>query len=459
MSISETETAHADTNWSTFFEQFDSFDQRRKKQKQSGMNDYSLLGAVLRISDEVRLHSRFLFSMLNPDGAHFQHSAFCEKFMLALGYPDWLDWSELRVFREHNNIDLYLTDGERHVLIENKLNANDQHRQVSRYIDWVGTECNAREMPASPGDILFVYLSNGRQAPTPRSLQPYQLCTSIDGSFVVDERQRKVARYVNAHYRNHILSWISSCLDLVGDVGNLLNVRNAFLEYRLVVERVTRTYQSPVMNLEAFLLQTSPEFDSRSRIRHAFEIAREMSSIKAKWLATFFEAGLSELFNEHVGSGRLIPITAEDSRGLKSFQFARDHARRFFAENGSKDARNKGRFWRVWTGSSSRPVALAVLFGAKNLHIGVLPIQVGDSGIVEVDERLVGEFKLVVATELLEFKGHPGINGVLPGLVSWTVPPDKEIEDLSNLQGSRAKLIINALVEHVLHDRVVSFQH
>ena len=156
MSTSERESTSPDTRWPDFFEHFGRFDQRRKEEKQSGLNDYSLLAAVLNISDEVHLHSKFLFSTLNPNGAHYQDSAFCREFVTALGYPDFLDWSKLRVCREHSNIDLYLTDGERHVLIENKLNAIDQREQVSRYIDQVKAECNARERPASPDSILFI---------------------------------------------------------------------------------------------------------------------------------------------------------------------------------------------------------------------------------------------------------------------------------------------------------------
>lgn len=448
--------APTDTTWSTFFEHIESFDQRRKEQKRSGLNDYSLLGAVLRISDEVRLHSRFLFSMLNPDGAHFQGSAFGEAFMSALGYPDWLDWSRVRAFREHNYIDIYLTDGERHVLVENKLNAIDQQGQVRRYIDSVREACNEREMHASSEYILFVYLSNGRRAPTRASLQPYQLCTSIDGSFVVDEEQRKVAQYANVHYRDHIQLWISTCLEVVRHVDNL---RNAFMEYRVVVERITKTHKSSVMNLEAFLLEDSPELDSRSRIHHAFQIAREVLSLKAKWLTRMFEAGLSELLDEHVAGGCLVPINAGDSKNLESFQFAPQHARRFFAENSNRDAKNKGRFWRFSTGSSSGPVALAVLFGARNLHIGVLPVRVGDSGGVDFDEtRRIDEFTLVRATQFFEFKRHAAINRVFPGLISWTVLLNEEIENLSNFEGSRPKLVVTALLEHVLHESTMLVQ-
>ncbi|ABO59227.1 PD-(D/E)XK nuclease family protein [Burkholderia vietnamiensis] len=438
-----------DGAWSTFFEHFESFDRQRKNQKYIGLNDYSLLGSVLRFSDEVRLHSRFLFSMLNPAGQHFRNSAFGEAFMLALGYPDWLDWSKVRVFREYNYVDIYLTDGKRHVLVENKLNANDQHGQVRRYIDWVRAVNDEREMPTESDDILFVYLSNGRAAPTRTSLHPYKICASPSGLYVVDEGQRKLARFVNAHYRHHVLSWISTCLDVVRDITNL---HNAFTEYRLVVERVTKTYKSRVMSLEAFLLEDSQELDSRSRIRHALEIAKKIPLIKANWLASMFEEGLINLLGEDIDKGLLAPITAGDGKELERFQFARQHADLFFAEKIGRDVKDKGRFWRILAGPLSNSVALAVLFGARNLHIGVLPVRVSGVGVVELDKSQgINEFKLVLANQVFEFRRHAPINKVLPGLVSWAVPLEDEIENLARFPGSRQETVTKGLLEHILH--------
>jgi hypothetical protein len=437
-----------DGGWSIFFGHYERFDKQRKHQKGSGLNDYSLLGSLLRISDEVRLHSRFLFSMLNPDGPHFRDSVFGEAFMSVLGRTDWLDWCKVRVYREHNSVDLYLTDGKRHVLVENKLNASDQHGQVRRYIDWVRRVSEERETPADPDDVLFVYLSNGRPGPTRASLHPYEICASPVGAYVVDGEQQKLARFMNAHYHKHIVSWISTCLASVHDIENL---RNAFMEYRLVVQRITKTYKSRVMNLEAFLLEDSAQMDSRSRIRHAFEIARKLPGIKTSWLENMFEEGLDRLLQEQVSKNQLVPIAACDSVDLAPFRFERRHARLFFAERGSRDGKNKGRFWRVVSGPSSNAVALAVLFGASNLHIGLLPIRVGSSSAVELDpSRNIDEFNLASDGQFFELKRHTPINKVFPGLVSWTDPLDEEIENLATLEGSPQAFIVKALLERVL---------
>jgi hypothetical protein len=40
--------------------------------------------------------------------------------------------------------------------------------------------------------------------------------------------------------------------------------------------------------------------DSRSRIRHALEIAKKIPLIKANWLASMFEEGLINLLGEDI---------------------------------------------------------------------------------------------------------------------------------------------------------------
>ncbi|MEW9583182.1 PD-(D/E)XK nuclease family protein [Paraburkholderia sp. DGU8] len=453
-----TQNASIERGWSAFFEHFERFDQQRLHQKKEGLNDYSLLASVLRISDEVRLHSRFLFSMLNPAGLHFRGSAFAEAFMSALGHPDLLDWSAVRVHREHNYVDLYLTDGKRHVLIENKLNAIDQPGQIRRYVDWVRKEGEEGESSADADDVFFVYLSNGRSHPSPASLAPYQIETSLDGSYIVDSERGKLARFMSAHYAEHVLSWILTCLESVRDIKNL---RNAFEEYRVIVQRVTKTYKSRVMNLESFLLEDSAEMDSRSRIRYAFEISKKLPLIKAGWLTKMFEEGLTNLLREYVTNGQLVPISATESVDLERFQFVDRHARLFFNEKGTKEVKDKGRFWRITSGPLSDSMVLTVAFGRSHLHIGLLPIRVSDSNQTEFDKterKSACAFKLAADGEAFEFKRHAAINKVLPGLVSWSAPLDEEIENLATFEGSRQASVVKSLLERAIqgHPSLVS---
>ena len=100
----------------------------QNEQKKRGLNDYNILTSILKQSDEVRLHSRFLYSMLDPNGAHYQDTLFLQYFMeLALGHKEG-SYSNYRVEKEADNIDLLITDGKKYFIIENKIYAPDQPR-------------------------------------------------------------------------------------------------------------------------------------------------------------------------------------------------------------------------------------------------------------------------------------------------------------------------------------------
>nr|WP_314070834.1 PD-(D/E)XK nuclease family protein [uncultured Campylobacter sp.] len=58
--------------------------------KLRGNNDYNLFLALFDTSDEVRLHSRFICSLLEPNSPHYQKELFLELFIKACG----LDWAK-----------------------------------------------------------------------------------------------------------------------------------------------------------------------------------------------------------------------------------------------------------------------------------------------------------------------------------------------------------------------------
>ncbi len=57
-------------SWDIFFSELDKFKDVQNQQKQQGLNDFTALGSVLKANDEVRLHTRFIYSLLNPQEKH-----------------------------------------------------------------------------------------------------------------------------------------------------------------------------------------------------------------------------------------------------------------------------------------------------------------------------------------------------------------------------------------------------
>ena len=103
---------------SDLFVNYTKFKSIQEQQKKRGLNDYNLFTSLLDKSDEVRLHTRFICSLLNPEGNHFQDDLFLEKFISAVGINNFgLNTKNAKVFREYEYIDLYITDGDKHIII------------------------------------------------------------------------------------------------------------------------------------------------------------------------------------------------------------------------------------------------------------------------------------------------------------------------------------------------------
>lgn len=88
-------------SWKKLFATPESFEDEQTAQKQQGLNDVNLLSSVLSVNDEVRLHTRFIYSLLNPKGKHYQRTRFLELFQETIRRQDWLDLSSVTVLKEH----------------------------------------------------------------------------------------------------------------------------------------------------------------------------------------------------------------------------------------------------------------------------------------------------------------------------------------------------------------------
>jgi len=458
-----TRSAVSSNGWADFFGQYREFDEKRNGQKLRGINDYSLLTAVLKANDEVRLHTRFIFSLIDPAGKHYQGPLFLVCFLKTIGLdPDWLDLRAVRVYKEYDplgqgQIDLYLTDGSRHIIIENKLNANDQADQVRRYVEMIGSSSGA-----APDDILFLYLTKGRESPTSKALAGYEIKKQNKDTCLVDTFRsgKTAARYLNAHYDPHILAWIDACLD---EAGNLSNLRHALVEYRQVVERVTRVYKSKVMNFDNFIEGATPE-EAISRYAHAVEISRQLPRLHAKWLSGAMGDGIESLVRPYVETGRL--HTLGECEPFRSLQFEPQHATAYF--NGERGGKDKGVFWQVNAGPHAGTLALAILYGAKLLHVGLVPIKKMPNTQITMDVDKSSEVLRMLQeaarnspavdanVSAFQFKQYGGINKIVPGLVSSAMPINDEMLELKNFQESRIAILVPFLLQVAGLTNVVS---
>ena len=123
-------------DYEVLFSKLKCFKEAQEEQKKRGLNNYNILSTVLASHDEVRLHSRMLHSFLDPNGEHYQGTLFLDLFLKELNQESFpFNTNACQVYKEYQNIDLYLTDGYYHIIIENKLYACDQDEQIQSYVE------------------------------------------------------------------------------------------------------------------------------------------------------------------------------------------------------------------------------------------------------------------------------------------------------------------------------------
>ena len=227
----------SDSTYEQFFSDFGAFLSKEKWRKKLN-NDYNPLLVIRSQSDEVRLHSRIIHSLLDTRGNHYVGTLFLEPFLATLKLKDFaMDLDKAVVMAEYKHIDLYISDNDKHIIIENKIYADDGDKQIERYIDTLindGVDCE---------NIAVVYLSVNRREIADYSLGAWRI--SDDKKYLMRDNDKII--YKNITYENEILSWVESCQSIAKNIANL----NATLEF--YKDCVTKITKGDKMALKEFL--------------------------------------------------------------------------------------------------------------------------------------------------------------------------------------------------------------
>ena len=71
----------SDEKYINFFEKIKLFKEEQKKQKQRGLNDYNMVNIVRKENAEVGMHSNVIYSLIDPNGLHYQDDLFLKIFI------------------------------------------------------------------------------------------------------------------------------------------------------------------------------------------------------------------------------------------------------------------------------------------------------------------------------------------------------------------------------------------
>jgi hypothetical protein len=118
---------------------------------------FNVFEILQKKSDEVNLHSKFIFELLNPDGRHNLGDKFTKLFLKIIDLQDF-DLENFFVKKEYKNIDIILRNQNQAIIIENKIWSGDQERQLERYYEIIEKE--------GIKDIRLIYLTLHGNEPT-----------------------------------------------------------------------------------------------------------------------------------------------------------------------------------------------------------------------------------------------------------------------------------------------------
>lgn len=254
------------------------FKKDKEENKNEGVHDYSLLNSLLKANDEVNLHSKFIFSMINPEGLHYCGSKFLNLFLKQINCEGFLSKNNTVVHREKDNIDLLIHDGKHFIIIENKLDAIDQRYQITRYIQYIKNEFLTSDVKEGLSDkIRVVYLSKNRSFPKKGSdscvgfklvpdskyikwlgIEPSRVPSCLKG-FSLGENT--IFQYIHVGYFNgtgngNIENWISESIDSLKNepIPKKTSLTYAFNEYDLILKRLNKTKSwKNIMRLDEYI--------------------------------------------------------------------------------------------------------------------------------------------------------------------------------------------------------------
>jgi len=165
---------------------------------------------VLRYGrDEVNLHSQFIGHLLDPKESHKKGNEFLKAFLKICRIENF-NTDNVKISKEEGKIDLLIKNDSQAIIIENKIDALDQDKQLEKYYD------------KTPNTIKVIYLTLDGRPPSDSSLGNKK-----------DEIEKIL---LCLSYENDISNWMDKCIKI-----SALNppLRETLLQYKKLIGELT----------------------------------------------------------------------------------------------------------------------------------------------------------------------------------------------------------------------------
>lgn len=241
---------------------------------------FNIFNVLDLTSDETRTHSAFIAELLDPNGSHGLGDQFLQSFVNTIDcLKSWhFDTQSAKVHKELSiggknedcteggRIDILVESNGKAIIIENKIYAGDQEKQLVRYYNYGTKNC-------SNGFRLLYLTLNGDDA------SEYSR-----EKLVVNEGYYAVA------YNHEIFDWLQRCIEF--SVRRPL-IRETLIQYQSLINQLTMNSMDKNSQEELLKLMSDPKnFDSICSILN----------LEAKWRENIFNSyvltPLKEKFKE-----------------------------------------------------------------------------------------------------------------------------------------------------------------
>lgn len=186
---------------------------RNQYEKFTSAKPFNIFSILRSDHEEVGLHSKFLFELLNPNGSHGKGNLFLQMFLEHIGIKTFL-LNKVTVSCEKDNIDILITNPRQSIVIENKIYAGDQPNQLERYYNI--------QRKQGKQDIWLVYLKMGGGFPSLISLGNIS--------------QEVINRRLLCNSYKDIFPWIVQCIKESSENPAL---RESLIQYKKLIDVMT----------------------------------------------------------------------------------------------------------------------------------------------------------------------------------------------------------------------------
>ena len=224
-----------DERFINFFEKIKLFKEEQKKQKQRGLNDYNMVNVVRKENAEVGMHSNVIYSLIDPNGLHYQDELFLQIFIKDVleinDFGNILSVQAEESTNENKRVEFTIKSNNYYIGIEMKVDASDLENQISHYYD----DLKEKASKDSNQEVIIYYLTkNGKDAS-------------------LNSHNNKL-EYKRISFENHILTWIENCQK---EVKNITNLNEAFENYKDIVKKITNKYDFEHKDKQTFMIASS----------------------------------------------------------------------------------------------------------------------------------------------------------------------------------------------------------